>query len=83
VNEHPPLAHRAAHLEELLLLDPRVGEQALHVHLDGDALVVRGVATTDARRAAVAVVCAEHLPGVEVRNLVTVLHLDPPAPSSR
>lgn len=83
MSEHRPLSHRAAHLEELLLLDARVGEQALHVHLDGDALVVRGVATTEARRAAVSAVCAEHLPGVEVRNLVTVLHLEPPAPSTR
>jgi outer membrane usher protein FimD/PapC len=73
-----PLTYQAAHLEEALAVDSRVGEQALHVHVDGDVLIVEGCAATPERRDAVAVVSAECVPGVEVRNKVTVVRVDPP-----
>lgn len=80
--QHGPLTYRAAHLEETLAIDPRVGEQALHVHVHGDVLVIEGTAATQERRDAVDVVCAEAFPDVVVRNRVTVLQIDPPSSSA-
>ena len=77
--QHGPLTYLAAHVEEALAVDPRVGEQALHVHVHGDVLVIEGTAATEERRVGVDAVCADLFPEVRVRNRVTVLQLDPPA----
>lgn len=59
----------AAHLEEALLLDGRVGEQGLHVEVHGNRLVVTGRVGNEQRRANVDVVAAEAAPaGFEIVN---------------
>ena len=89
MSEHPPQpspadpAYLASHLQELLARDDRVHEPELDVTIDGDRVVVTGVAPTEERRAAVDAVIAEACPEHEVINQVTIADYDPPEGGER
>ena len=76
MNDQPPLDYVGAHLEEALATDGRVGEQGVHVAVDGDGLVVAGTVSTAERRSAVDDIAREVAHGVVVRNDVVVVTHD-------
>lgn len=70
-----PDHYRVEHLREALATDERVNELGLSVTLRGERVFVAGAVSTPERRAAVAVVVQELLPGAEVHNETTVVAL--------
>jgi hypothetical protein len=67
-----------AHLEESLATDGRVAELGLHVHVDGEELVVSGGVSTPERRDAVTTIAREVVPEFRVRNETMLVALDEP-----
>ena len=72
--------HLAADIAELLVEDPRVGEQGLHVSVNGRTVTISGAVATDERRTRIGAVIAEKLPDLDVDNRVAVLAGDLDAP---
>ncbi|HZD69136.1 MAG TPA: BON domain-containing protein [Actinomycetes bacterium] len=64
--------YSAAHVQDLLARDPRVGELELDVEVSGGTVVITGVVHTQQRRDAVTTVVREALPGMEVDNRLEV-----------
>lgn len=62
-------------LQEALAADARVCAQDIKVMVRRDKVHLTGVVATACRREAAAQVAAETLPGVEIRNELTVLEL--------
>ncbi len=67
-----PPEYVAAHLEEALARDPRVGELGLHVTVADATVVVAGCVSTAERRHGVVEVVHELLPGYRVENATRV-----------
>ena len=65
-------AYTAAHVQEALARDGRVGELGIAVEIADGMVVVQGVVPTEERRAAIEVVLGELLPEHEVRNRIIV-----------
>jgi len=63
-------------LQDALAVDPRVSVLDIKVMICGGKIHLTGQIPTEERRAAVAEVVSELLPGVEVRNELTVLELN-------
>jgi hypothetical protein len=63
------------HLHEVLLADPRVGEQDLRVRADEHCIHVTGTVSTAARRDAIPSVIAERAPGWDICNEVELLEV--------
>jgi hypothetical protein len=63
----------AQRLAEALAQDPRVAELGLGVVMTTDGANISGEVTTELRRQAVCTVAAEILPGITVKNDVTVV----------
>ncbi|MGH2794785.1 MAG: BON domain-containing protein [Actinomycetota bacterium] len=67
-----PNAYTAAHVQEALARDGRVGELGIAVDISDGMVVVQGVVPTEERRAAIEEVLGELLPEHEVRNRIVV-----------
>jgi osmotically-inducible protein OsmY len=76
VVEPDPAQYLVGRVEDALVHDPRVGEQALHVDVVGKRVILSGSVPTEERRRAAAIVAAEVLPGYEVHNRVVVVGAD-------
>ena len=76
MSEH---AYVAEHVREQLLHDPRVGELDVHLSIENDVVFVTGNVSTADRRAALAEVLAEMLPGLKICN-ETAVAVFPEAP---
>jgi len=63
------------HLQEALAADPRVSALDIKVVATGGRIHLMGEVTTQERRDAVNALVLEVLPGVPVRNQITVLEL--------
>ena len=72
---HPGAEERylPEHLHEALLADERVGEQDLHVDVDGSCIHVRGTVATATRRDAIVDVVRELAPDWEICNEVELV----------
>ncbi len=62
-------------LQEALAADPRVNTLDIRVVVTGGKLHLTGEVPTEARRAAVNAIAAEVLPGIPVRNELSLLEL--------
>ena len=67
-----PNAYTAAHVQEALARDGRVGELGIAVDISDGMIVVQGVVPTEERRAAIEEVIGEMLPDHEIRNRIVV-----------
>jgi hypothetical protein len=65
-------AYTAAHVQEALARDGRVGELGIAVDISDGMIVVQGVVPTEERRAAIEEVISEMLPEHEIRNRIVV-----------
>ena len=65
-------AYTAAHVQEALARDGRVGELGIAVEISDGMVSVQGVVPTEERRAAIEEVLGELLPEHEVRNRIIV-----------
>ena len=66
-------------LQHALATDERVNMLDVKVMVFSDRIHLTGQVTTEERRRAIAEVVAEILPGVEVRNELTVLEVNHPS----
>lgn len=78
-HDEPDDRYLAVHLHEVLLADPRVGEQDLEVEVVGSIIRVSGTVATEARRRAIADVVIENVPDRSVANDATVVRARGPA----
>jgi osmotically-inducible protein OsmY len=67
-------------LEEALAADERITAFDIQISLEDGAVRLRGEVSTEERRLAVSEVAAAVLPGIEIRNELTVLRLAVAAP---
>ncbi len=67
-----PDAYTAAHVQEALARDGRVGELGIGVEISDGLGTVQGIVPTEERRAAIEQVVGELLPEHEIRNRVVV-----------
>jgi hypothetical protein len=67
-----PDAYTAAHVQEALARDGRVGELGIGVDISDHLVTVQGIVPTEERRAAIEEVVGELLPGHEIRNRIVV-----------
>jgi hypothetical protein len=67
-----PDAYTAAHVQEALARDGRVGELGIGVEISDGLVTVQGIVPTEERRAAIEQVVGELLPEHEIRNRVVV-----------
>ena len=65
-------AYTAAHVQEALARDGRVGELGIAVDIADGMVVVQGVVPTEERRDAIEEVIREMLPDHEIRNRIAV-----------
>lgn len=68
-----------ARLRRALLADPRTAEQGVRVYVRGSTVHLSGQVASAQQRDALAVVIAEHAPGMAVRNDVRVMPAGQPA----
>jgi osmotically-inducible protein OsmY len=68
----------AGQIEHALAADQRTHELGVRAEIDGDAVVLRGEVAGAERRRLVAEVAAEGVPGMIVRNEVSVTEVLPP-----
>lgn len=67
-----PDAYTAAHVQEALAQDGRVGELGIAVEISDRMVTLQGVVPTEERRDAIEQVVRELLPDHEIRNRVVV-----------
>ncbi|MGH2785227.1 MAG: BON domain-containing protein [Actinomycetota bacterium] len=67
-----PDAYTAAHVQEALARDGRVGELGIAVDISDHLVTVQGIVPTEERRAAIEQVVGELLPDHEIRNRIVV-----------
>lgn len=67
-----PDAYTAAHVQEALARDGRVGELGVAVDISDHMVTVQGIVPTEERRAAIEEVVGELLPDHEIRNRIVV-----------
>ena len=67
-----PDAYTAAHVQEALARDGRVGELGIAVDISDHLVTVQGIVPTEERRAAIEEVVGELLPDHEIRNRIVV-----------
>ena len=67
-----PDAYAAAHVQEALARDGRVGELGIAVDISDHLVTVQGIVPTEERRAAIEEVVGELLPDHEIRNRIVV-----------
>jgi hypothetical protein len=72
MSDQQPDAYTAAHVQEALARDGRVGELGIGVEISDGMVVVQGVVPTEERRRAIEEVLGELLPDHEVRNRIVV-----------
>jgi osmotically-inducible protein OsmY len=68
----------AGQVERALTQDQRTNELGVHVEVNGDIVVLRGEVAGVQRRRMVAEVAAEAVPGLAIRNEVSVTEVLPP-----
>jgi hypothetical protein len=67
-----PDAYTAAHVQEALARDGRVGELGIAVDISDHLVTIQGIVPTEERRAAIEQVVGELLPDHEIRNRIVV-----------
>lgn len=67
-----PEAYTAAHVQEALAQDGRVGELGIGVDVSDNMVTLQGIVPTQERRDAIEQVVEELLPGYVVRNRINV-----------
>lgn len=77
MSQEPP-QYTAAHLQQILAEDPRVGELGVQVVVRGDAVYLRGSVASPQRREEAAAVIAERVPQLHVHNELTLVATDGP-----
>jgi osmotically-inducible protein OsmY len=68
----------AGQVQRALTQDQRTNELGVHVEVNGDIVVLRGEVAGVQRRRMVAEVAAETVPGLAIRNEVSVTEVLPP-----
>jgi osmotically-inducible protein OsmY len=68
----------AGQVERALTQDQRTNELGVHVEVNGDIVVLRGEVAGVQRRRMVAEVAAEAVPGLAIRNEVSITEVLPP-----
>jgi osmotically-inducible protein OsmY len=68
----------AGQVERALTQDQRTNELGVHVEVNGDIVVLRGEVAGVQRRRMVAEVAAEAVPGLAIRNEVSITEVQPP-----
>ena len=72
MSDTQPDAYTAAHVQEALARDGRVGELGIAVEISDGMVIVQGVVPTEERRTAIEEVVGELLPDHEIRNRIVV-----------
>ena len=73
-----PTEYLAQRVRDAIAADPRTGELGLEVAVAGDGLIVRGVVGSEERRAAIAAVAGDAVPGIDIRNETVVKEVHGP-----
>lgn len=68
----------AGQIERALHADPRTHELGVRVEVDHDDVVLRGEVASEERRRLIAQVAEEQVPGLAIRNAVSVTEMLPP-----